>query len=94
MDDHVSPCSLSLGHALRRGTWLCLAVPATWGEHMSVTGRPYDQDEDGEEWCQGHLCEWCHEREAERQHLVFGFGRLYLCENCAMMLLSSIMDNG
>ncbi len=50
------------------------------------------EDEDDEEWCDGQLCEWCHEREAEGEHLVFGLGRLYLCERCAMIFLSSTID--
>ncbi len=50
-----------------------------------------DDDDRGE--CEGQLCDWCHEREAEGDHMVFGLGRLCLCERCAMMLLSSIIDS-
>jgi hypothetical protein len=54
----------------------------------------YDEDDEKEEEKNSHLCDWCHNREAQEEHLVFGLGRLSLCEECAMMLLAPIMDSG
>jgi hypothetical protein len=54
----------------------------------------YDEEDEKEKERSGHPCDWCHSREAEEEHLVFGLGRLRLCEECAMMLLASIMDSG
>ena len=38
------------------------------------------------------MCEWCGKREAEEERLVLWLGHLALCENCALLLLSSIID--
>jgi hypothetical protein len=53
-----------------------------------------DEEDEKQEERTGHLCDWCHDREAEEDHMIFGLGRLRLCEECAMMLLASIMDSG
>jgi hypothetical protein len=55
-----------------------------------MIGKPDDNDNVSE----GQLCEWCHRREAEEDHMIFGLGRLHLCEDCATMFLASIMDSG
>jgi hypothetical protein len=54
----------------------------------------YDDEDEGKEKHRADLCEWCGLREAEEDHVVFGLGRLRLCEECATMLLASIMDSG
>jgi hypothetical protein len=54
----------------------------------------YDDEDEGKEKHRADLCEWCGLREAEEDHAVFGLGRLRLCEECATMLLASIMDSG
>lgn len=54
----------------------------------------YEEDDEKEGGENYQLCEWCHTREAEEDHFIFGLGRLRLCGECATMLLASIMDSG
>jgi hypothetical protein len=53
-----------------------------------------DSDDERKEKRRGDLCEWCGVREAAEDQMIFGLGRLRLCEECATMLLTSIMDSG
>jgi hypothetical protein len=59
-----------------------------------VSAMLYDEDLEKEDEESGNLCNWCHSREAEEDHMIFGLGRLSLCEGSARMLLASIMDSG
>ncbi len=52
-----------------------------------------DEDEGNGKRC-GDLCEWCGVREAAEDHMIFGLGRLRLCNECATILLASVMDSG
>jgi hypothetical protein len=49
-----------------------------------------DDEQDGHR--ERQLCDWCGEREAGGNEFVPGIGRLNLCADCSMLLLSSIID--
>ena len=40
------------------------------------------------------LCEWCGEREAEKERFVPGSGYLRLCSKCAFLFFAFFMDDG
>ena len=54
----------------------------------------YDEDQQEAEEKGSRLCEWCGRREAEEERFVLGLGFLHLCRECALLLLSSLMDSG
>jgi hypothetical protein len=94
VDDEAGDRRLSLERLLRAGVRVWLASSPDRHGHLSVSAMLYDEDHQKEVERSGHVCDWCHSREAEEEHLVFGLGRLNLCEECAMMLLASIVDSG